>query len=244
DTSLSQERPLLRQRFLAWLAIITRRTWQNRARYYDARPDLASRGEGAGGERAGVVYVGGGDEHARWEPPDPQADVAERVDWRLLLESVVSWMATLQTEDEVGARKVAQLLLVATSGVSYEEVARRFDCKVTQVRDAVHSIRLRLRSLFKDAGVLTEYARPSTPSGSPRRVPPSRSQGQRASPQATHATVEATSQVTTAVGRGGKTRPRSERKKGARAVGATMPTLPLQGSKTHLQQEQDEGGVA
>src|SRR5262249_15254525 len=145
DTSLSQERPLLRQRFLAWLAIITRRTWQNRARYYDARPDLASHGEGAGGERAGVVYVGGGDEHARWEPPDPQADVAERVDWRLLLESVVSWMATLQTEDEVGARKVAQLLLVATSGVSYEEVARRFDCKVTQVRDAVHSIRLRLR---------------------------------------------------------------------------------------------------
>src|SRR5262249_47472578 len=68
-------RPLLRKAFLAWIAIVTRHAWQNRARYYRARPDLALRDNVVPGVGMGSVQMGAGGEEAPWEPPDLRASV-------------------------------------------------------------------------------------------------------------------------------------------------------------------------
>lgn len=132
----AQVGPVLRRAFLAWLKTITYRRWQNYHRYVRARPHLKS--------QVPVVQVDSDEISLDIENPDPQGDIADTVEWRMLLEEVVEFLASLQKQDAANARKVAQLVHV-TAGMSYEEVAHHFNCKPTQIRDAIYSIRTQLQ---------------------------------------------------------------------------------------------------
>jgi RNA polymerase sigma factor (sigma-70 family) len=139
DPAKPGDEQVLRTAFLAWLAVMTRRRWWNFMRYVKARPDLASRASAANDDD---------DDDPTLMTPDPQADVTHIVEETMLLEAVTDFLRTLQERGPETARKVEQLLLQATSTMSYEEVARQFNCKATQVRDAIHNIRAKLRAQF------------------------------------------------------------------------------------------------
>lgn len=157
------EEPELRKAFLAWLATITRRRWMNRRRYFDARPDLTSR----------VSMPKGDEDDAPLEIPDTHANVTDIVDGKMLLESVIDFLKSLQRRDAESARKVAELMLVVTTNSSYEDVAERFQCKTTQVRDAVHSIRSQLRAHF-GAQEGSADRTPDRSGGKEMKTPPAR----------------------------------------------------------------------
>lgn len=138
DTANSEEEQVLPAAFLAWLAVITRRRWLNFTRYVKARPDLASR----------TSVPNNDEEDTSLMSPDPHADVTHIVEEAMLLEAVTEFLQTLHQQGKETARKVDQLMLLATSTMSYEDVAQRFNCRATQVRDAVHTIRSKLRTKF------------------------------------------------------------------------------------------------
>ena len=139
DAIRPDDEKVLRAAFLAWLAVITRRRWSNFRRWVQARPDLASRTS---------VANDNDDDDTSLLTPDPHADVPLIAEVSLLLEAVLEFLRTLRERSPETARKVEQLLLLATSTMSYEEVARQFNCKAPQVRDAVHNIRSKLRAEF------------------------------------------------------------------------------------------------
>lgn len=138
DATGSEHEKVLRAAFLVWLAVITRRRSSNFRRYVMARPDLAARASAASDDDDDDLLVA----------PDLKADVPLIVEETMLLEAVADFLRTLQERGPESARKVEQLLLLATSTMSYEDVARQFNCKVTQVRDAVHNVRAQLRARF------------------------------------------------------------------------------------------------
>jgi len=147
---------ILQRAFLAWLAQVTRRVWQGRNRYWQARIE----------GRGSIQPLGPAPEEEAEDPADPSAEVPEQVLRALVLEAVWARLKELQHQSRRDAVKVLHFVLSAIQDVPHREIAQQFGCTQLQVGHSVFSIRRQLvKQLQRQLGPTVSAAVRPRPAG-------------------------------------------------------------------------------